>query len=361
MIIHIVGGFLGSGKTTGIISAVKILQGRGVKVSVITNDQGNSLVDSNLMKGSGISFAEVTGGCFCCNYEQLEKNIDFLKKSTGADVIFAESVGSCTDLVATVLKPLMKFRGNEIKNLTFSSFIDSQLLLHYIENASLPFSTDTSYIWHKQLEESDILILNKTDLLNKAEIQKLRDWVKSGIPSDRQILYMNSLETGSVNVWVGAIGYMSMLGKRKSLDIDYNVYGAGEANLAWLDEEIEISSNDGSALMVAHKLIYRLANSIHMNGLPIGHLKFLLNYNGLTDKISYTAVLNRNMLKISTPARSDEVRLLVNARVQTSPEILKSIVESVISPFKSESDIEITEKNVSDFKPGFPKPTHRID
>ncbi len=360
MIIHLVSGFLGSGKTTAIISAVRILKERGVLVSVITNDQGEFLVDSRLMQGSGISFAEVTGGCFCCNYDELEKQIEFLKKSAGARVIFAETAGSCTDLTATVLKPLLKYHGDQIENLTFSTFIDSQLLLNYIMNGSLPYKDETSYIWHKQMEEPDLLVINKVDMLNQDESHKVREWVHSAFPS-RQMLYQNSLEPGSVNAWVGAIGYMSMFGKHRSIDVDYNVYGAGEANLAWLDEEIGITSKDGSALMVAHKLIYRLTSSIDMNGLPIGHLKFLLSYNGQTDKISYTAILNRNMLKITSPAHSDDVKLLINARVQASPEMLKSIAESVIRLLKSEPGILLIEKNISCFKPGFPEPTHRIE
>ena len=46
MQIHLVGGFLGSGKTTAIIAAARQLISRGQTVGIITNDQGKFLVDT---------------------------------------------------------------------------------------------------------------------------------------------------------------------------------------------------------------------------------------------------------------------------------------------------------------------------
>jgi len=108
--LHLIGGFLGSGKTTAIINAAKILMRRGMKVGVVTNDQGKYLVDTAFFKLSDVPAVEVTGGCFCCNYHDLEEQIRTLENQVKPHVIFAESVGSCADLVATVVKPLLQLR-----------------------------------------------------------------------------------------------------------------------------------------------------------------------------------------------------------------------------------------------------------
>ena len=50
--VHLVGGFLGSGKTTAIRSACELLRQRGEAASVITNDQGTLLVDTAFLQGS---------------------------------------------------------------------------------------------------------------------------------------------------------------------------------------------------------------------------------------------------------------------------------------------------------------------
>ena len=68
--VHLVGGFLGSGKTTAIRSVCELLRQRGEEASVITNDQGTLLVDTAFLQRSHPT-RDVTGGCFCCRYDQL--------------------------------------------------------------------------------------------------------------------------------------------------------------------------------------------------------------------------------------------------------------------------------------------------
>lgn len=110
MQIHLVSGFLGSGKTTAIQTACKILMADNYKVGVITNDQGIKLVDTGYFESNSIPNRQVINGCFCCNYNALNQNIQSLIQTNNPDIIFAESVGSCTDIVATVMKPLLQFK-----------------------------------------------------------------------------------------------------------------------------------------------------------------------------------------------------------------------------------------------------------
>ena len=122
MQLHLVGGFLGSGKTTAIIGAAQLLMAQGKRVGVVTNDQGRYLVDTALF-ASSLPTVEVTGGCFCCNYDNLQARLDQLQASAQPDVIFAESVGSCADLVATVVRPLLG-----ISKYLLGWFVDTALL-----------------------------------------------------------------------------------------------------------------------------------------------------------------------------------------------------------------------------------------
>ena len=69
------GGFLGSGKTTAIVSACRQLISQKKRVGVITNDQGDQQVDSAFVRGYGIPVREVANGCFCCNYDQLDTHL----------------------------------------------------------------------------------------------------------------------------------------------------------------------------------------------------------------------------------------------------------------------------------------------
>ncbi|MDP4213786.1 MAG: GTP-binding protein, partial [Bacteroidota bacterium] len=155
MDIHLLSGFLGSGKTTAIQCASRLLIEKGIKTGVITNDQGIRLVDLDFFKHLGIPGRQVIGGCFCCNYQDLDDQIQSLTEAEQPDVIFAESVGSCTDIIATVLKPLRQYRPQS--RITLSVFADA-LLLHMllIEGITL-FDESVQYIYNKQLEEAAIV------------------------------------------------------------------------------------------------------------------------------------------------------------------------------------------------------------
>src|SRR6185503_10765707 len=97
-----VGGFLGSGKTTALSQLAKHLTALKQRVGLITNDQGTGLVDTALLTSRGFAVEEIPGGCFCCRFNSLVEAAARLTSRSRPDVFLAEPVGSCTDLVATV-------------------------------------------------------------------------------------------------------------------------------------------------------------------------------------------------------------------------------------------------------------------
>src|SRR5262245_12488017 len=102
----LVGGFLGAGKTTAIARLARSYPGRGQRVGVVTNDQADDLVDTNSLRSQGFPVEEVAGACFCCKFDDLVDKVGKLSETDRPDVILAEPVGSCTDLVATVVQPM---------------------------------------------------------------------------------------------------------------------------------------------------------------------------------------------------------------------------------------------------------------
>ncbi|HEV2481883.1 MAG TPA: GTP-binding protein, partial [Puia sp.] len=165
--LHLLSGFLGSGKTTAIREAAKYLEKQNISVAVITNDQGSHLVDGNLFTYLGIPSGQVTGGCFCCNYNDLTLAIRHLVTHNTPSVVFAESVGSCTDLVATVLKPLLQQHPEWQPTMTV--FADARLL----SKETTPFEGTVNYIYNKQLEEAQVIVVSKIDQLkDPAKIKK---------------------------------------------------------------------------------------------------------------------------------------------------------------------------------------------
>jgi G3E family GTPase len=350
MKIHLLSGFLGSGKTTAIQHACSELLKKGKKVGVITNDQGAKLVDGDFFEHLKIPGVQVVNGCFCCNYDQLDNGIQSLIATNQPDVIFAESVGSCTDIVATVIKPLLKFRPEA--EVTFSTFADAHLLKMLLQQ-NLSFDESIRYIYFKQLEEAELIVISKIDLMDDKSLKEMKRLIDKY--SDKVTLYQNSFDTTDVRRWLKVLD-KKFVSTPSSLSINYDTYGEGEARLAWHDQLLEIQSSNYKAMQAANGLIKTISQKIEFNEYPIGHLKFLLNGE---KKISITHSSREEVFDNMVEERK-YAGLLINARVQTSPEALSHIVSEAIKETETKFSCKIVVKSHASFQPGYPKPVYRI-
>ena len=256
---YFVGGFLGSGKTTAIAGACRLLIAAGKRVGVVTNDQGKLQVDSLFMRSRGLPAVEVGGGCFCCRYDDFDARVASLALRERPDAVFAESVGSCADVIATVVKPFETFREDYGAGSILSVFADSRLLLARLEGRRLPFAEDVIYLFDRQLEEADLLVLNKRDLLAEGDRAKLAALAAAAWPGKRLIAMSGSTEEGAA-AWLAAMDGGPSWNlredtrredtrredtRRDTLEIDYARYGAGERELAWLDERLLLEDGAG--------------------------------------------------------------------------------------------------------------------
>lgn len=355
MQIHLLSGFLGSGKTTAIKQACYLLMQQGKHVGVITNDQGIKLVDGDWFKSMNIPGRQVVNGCFCCNYNQLDTSIAQLLEDNNPDVIFAESVGSCTDIIATVMKPLLQYRPGA--QVTVSTFADVRLLLMLLAGNNL-FDNTVNYIYYKQLEEAPVIVINKTDLVSAAELHTVKQAMQDKY-AGKTVLYINSTDADSLAQWLQTLNATTATDAAlQSLQIDYDIYGAGEAMLAWLDQEIEIYSANNTAGEAANAFMQALFTKTKAANYAIGHLKFLLNGES---KVSYTSTSSDDMMTyLPEPKAANTATLLINARVQTSPEQLQALVNDAIEETEISYDCKIVVASTSAFRPGYPRPTHRI-
>ena len=361
MHLHLVGGFLGSGKTTAIIQAAKLLLAEGKNVGVVTNDQGKYLVDTAFVRLADLPTVEVSGGCFCCNYQDLNDQLNALIREANPDVIFAESVGSCADIVATVVKPLLTLGEEGVQPSSFSVFVDSRLYLHHLQGDPLPFSEDVVYIFEKQIEEAGLLVLNKVDLLDQAQLTWLVDQLKTQtvIPPFR---FQNSLQSESVAEWLQHIQASQGYQPGESLDLDYERYGRGEAQMAWLDEKLILTLGESGspARAVVIDLLQELLDRLASNQVGIGHLKLIVDCPGNPVKISFTGFPEKDWQAGIPDIHQDEVHMLVNARVETSAEELRQFLLEALKKTQSQHAFTFREEDVAYFHPGQPQPTHRI-
>lgn len=353
MQLHIVGGFLGSGKTTAILAAACSLMAQGKKVGIITNDQGRFLVDTAFFRLANLPAVEVTGGCFCCHYDDLDARVNELIAAQAPDVIFAESVGSCADLVATVVRPLLELRPEGEPPASFSVFTDSRLLRLYLKGESLPFSEEVLYIFRKQIEEASLLVINKSDLLSETALVELLALAEQEFP-EKQLLLQNSLEDQGADAWLRILQSARPSPLPRNLDIDYQRYGEGEAHLAWRDEKLRLVAPAGGA--DASRFIEALVTRLTEKGYGIGHLKFIFEGGNVQVKLSIPAIEEPGWQQQLAVLPAGEIHVLLNARLEMPADDLEATVAAALS----DSGLAWTSEAEDCFHPGWPKPTHRI-
>lgn len=354
MKLHLVGGFLGSGKTTAIIHAAKLLMGQDRRVGVITNDQGKYLVDTAFYRLSEIPAVEVTGGCFCGHYDDLKERLDQLVSSTQPEVIFAESVGSCADMIATVVKPLLVLGNFESKLASFSVFTDARLLRYRLLGHDLPYSDDVVYIFDKQIEEASLVVINKMDLLPAPAIHELKQLFSSAYPEKRFIVQSSLSEVG-VRSWLNLIETGNLLIPDRSLDIDHARHASGEASLAWLDEAVELDLPEIGGQLLLCGFITTMHDQLVQRGAAIGHLKVFVSHTAGGVKISFPG-LDEPEWEEQVPVVQGKVRLLINARVEMPIDELRELVRLSLI----ESGLNFKTLHQDGFNPLPPQPIHRM-
>jgi G3E family GTPase len=365
MQLHIIGGFLGSGKTTAIIGAARYLAAQGKQVGVITNDQGRHLVDSEILRADALPAMEVTGGCFCCHFDDLNQRLKHLIDMHHPDVIFAESVGSCADVVATVVRPLLEMEAGAVKPSSYTVFADVRLLYRYLNGLEMPFSDGINYIFGKQIEEAGLLFINKTDLVEAGHLEEVVKSASASYPNT-DIITASALDAEDIGVWVNGLLTGLYPAPVRSLQIDYDRYAEGEGHFAWIDREYQISIDAKYTSSFIRAVLSRWTQIIDQNQWVHGHIKAVIAGPEGSHKISMAQsgeVISRQALD-AFPAEevsnTGQFTILLNMLVEGEPDDLIQQMDAGIDETATSGNAQWSVARSYDRVPGYPKPTHRI-
>lgn len=337
----LVGGFLASGKTTLILAAARELERRGLRSAMVWNDQGNDLVDSHYAALSGTHSGEVTGGCFCCRLSQLIDAIDDLR-AHAPDVIFAEPVGSCTDLSATVLRPLLQYSDTyHLSPLTV--LVDPLRAQRMLEPNADP---DMRFLFDKQLQEADLVCFTKSDLYPQ--------YPRTGAQHVRQL----SAKSGQgVAAWLNEVLSGTIPTGEQSLEIDYAHYAQAEAALAWLNLRAVFEPGTWlSPAMLVGPLLDGIDAALTAEHIPIAHLKAVVTTPTGWLKAAICANGQEPMVEGELDASpAGRLELLLNLRAVGKPAQVRAIVEHELQLRSG-----LTRCNMDCFSPAAPVPEQRI-
>lgn len=355
-----IGGFLGAGKTTAIIKLAAYLKSQNKRVGLITNDQSMDLVDTARVRAAGFPVEEITGGCFCCKFDSLVEASRELTRQTAPEVMIAEPVGSCTDLKATVSYPLRKLYGGQYRVAPLSVLVDPKRCARVLglETSGGHFSEKVVYVYRKQLEEAEILVVNKIDTLEGGAREKLVGGLKREFPQAR-VLEVSCATGEGLEAWFELIA-TGNLGSGESMDVNYDVYADGEALLGWLNASVRLTAPaefDGNAFLM--NLATGLRDRLALRQIEIAHLKMTLVPSEGPDmgSVSLTQTSGLPQATHSLASPLDRGNLIINLRAETDPDLLKAEVNDAVNELRNvKGEVSV----LASFRPGRPTPTHRM-
>ena len=353
------GGFLGAGKTTTLVQVARHYQGRGLKVGIITNDQANNLVDTHTFRDQGMAAEEIPGGCFCCRFDALTEAAGRLSAAERPDILLAEPVGSCTDLVATVVQPLKRLYQDQYHVAPYAVLVDPVRVRKILTgDRQGGFSPKVAYIFHKQLEEADAIAVNKVDTLGPAERDQLAALIARHFPS-AEVLHFSARTGEGLDKLLAFVERAGRYG-RNIPEVDYDTYAEGEAELGWLNCTCTLSA---SSPFAADDLLLAFARTIQQalkaDGAEVAHLKMLLHASGKTTIANLVRGDAQPELSQRSGLTEKHAELIVNARVHTDPEALSATVERCLADVCRAHGLQVALGMNQHFKPGRPVPTHR--
>lgn len=354
------GGFLGAGKTTAIGRLARHYQSQGLKVGIVTNDQATDLVDTHSLRAQGFDVGEVPGSCFCCNFNALTATVAELSADQRPDVIIAEPVGSCTDLVATVVRPLQQLFAATFDVAPYGVLLKPSHGGRILRNEPRAgFSPQAAYIFRKQLEEADFLVINRADQLSAAEIAELKQLLERDYPGT-PVLQCSAKTGGGFETVIEFLDQRGQFGKRL-LELDYDVYAAGEAELGWLNSSLQITADQPFNLdQVLLDIISTLRRAFSQLDAETAHLKAIGMADGVYAVANLISSTSPGELSLASKAQVTSTQVIVNARIATAPDVLRQQVHDALAHVCELHNAKLQIQQTQSFQPGRPVPTHRI-
>ncbi len=275
----IIGGFLGSGKTTTIRKLVEYLGKQGQKTAIIVNEIGEIGIDGDMVSGSGVETREITSGCVCCTLRiSMEHTIKSLMAEYCPDTIIIEPTG--------IAFP-GQIKGNiekmDIPGLSFAPIVN-------LVDASR-LSTDPEDLQNfmlNQIDEAEVMAINKVDLIERERLLEICVFLRKLNPKARMFHFSAREEEGAFGTLLEMLGESS---REKSAPQGRN--SIDMSGVSAYSSAFEISSPEISpeiAVSVTDQILEDIRDRAkELNPEFIGHIKVSFTHQETLVKGSVTS------------------------------------------------------------------------
>jgi hypothetical protein len=220
------------------------------------------------------------------------------------------------------------------------------------------FPENVMYIYEKQLEEADLIVLNKADLLAEAEVAEVEATLKQEF-TQAPVITISALHGTGVDVWLDHLFRTTDAG-RTIADVDYDDYAAGEAALGWLNAVVRLQSDSGiDCRGFCTNLLTAMRRKLQQSSAEVAHLKLRLTADRGALNANLTSNDGEPSIRGDVAGFPREAVLLVNVRAKIDPEPLRAISQQCIADVAG-TTVRAETEEVQSFSPSRPAPTHRF-
>jgi G3E family GTPase len=297
---------------------------------------------------------EIPGACFCGNVDELVSAVERASVFTVPDVVFVEPVGSCTDLVATVIRPLKQLFAGHYDVAPYGVLLKPShgaKILRGEPNGG--FSPQAEYIFRQQLEEADFVAINRIDQLSAAQADELEALIRNQY-RDVPVLKTSARTGQGFDALARFLERRGEFGNRV-LALDHERYAQGEADLGWLNSSLLVQGRelfDLDQLLVG--IVTRLHDSFAAASVETAHLKLIGQSEDAFAVANLIASNEAPELSLASNRQVSSAHLMVNARIAAGPALLEAHVSQALQSVATSLHLQIVDHHTQSFRPGQP-------
>jgi G3E family GTPase len=330
----VLGGYLGAGKTTLAVALAKKLNAEnGLSVSIITNDQGEVLVDTEFVRNAGFSVRDVTGGCFCTKLPVFIKHARELVESGRPDVIIAEPIGTSTNILSNVILQIKAAYPDQFDIAPFFVVVDGTRIGGPSGQGSTYHLEDNNLVPTNQVNEAEIILVSKTDRIADAgELARIEQALHSKNP-DARIIAISSHSGRNLDE-IAKVILSGRCSTKQCEAQEGRLFAAEKASLGWYNSHTDFVTD---VRLDTYQVITSIMKDVEarFGGERLAHVKILVESETMSVKMSMVAGSVQTDMVRGGRYMNGNGRLILNARVRGSPEELKSnISEAVLSSLR---------------------------
>lgn len=339
----VVSGFLGAGKTTTMIALAEHLCETYGEAAIIANDLGANLVDTSLTRVTGCTVAEIGNECICYQMDNLVDQIRRLRDKSGARFVMSDIPGCGVGALDHVYHPLAREHGDEFTLAPFTVITDPERLRMIMpEKADIHLPEELVYLLKLQLEEADLVVLNKCDLLTEADRERYVDFLRTAVP-DIPIICISARERTGIDELARFV--TENVSALKNFSVRYDEkFNEAEGKLTWYNRRLYLKTRDGGAIdmnAVVDDLIEGIRLGLIERKRNVPHLKtFATAGEGDYSKASLIGVDYDIEYAQQLAEPHENLRMIINARAVCEARPLARLMDDALDEVCDRYDLD---------------------